>query len=203
MVAPHLSDIEMFDEVWSNHEAAPTRGYGRWTQLLARKNVKHLNFDRLSRRVIRNSVQFEILSPPRGFLYHQQIAGKSDLNNNSIVLRVSMGGVSFLFTGDIMKRAESELVARVGSQGLRSTVLMIPHHGSRTSSSNVFLTAVAPSEAVISAGWQNRFRFPHGEVLSRLKSEECRIWCTANDGAVEVITDGKGYSIRAFRSGAP
>ena len=190
-------------EVWSNHEAAPNKSYGRWIGLLARNNVRHSDFNRLSRRMTRNGVQFEILSPPRGFLFHRQMDGKNDLNNNSIVLRVSKGSVSFLFTGDIMKRAESELVARVGVHGLRSTVLMIPHHGSRTSSSSGFISAVAPSEAIISAGWQNRFKFPHGEVLGRLKSEKCRTWCTANDGAVEVVTDGKRYSVRTFRSGAP
>lgn len=190
-------------EVWSNHEAASTKGYGRWVKLLTRRDVRHLDFNLLPRQVARKGVQFEILWPPRGFQQQARKGRKNDMNNNSLVLRVSKGAISFLFTGDIMEKAESDLKSRIEAQGLRSTVLMVPHHGSRTSSSMDFLTAVAPAEAVISAGWQNRFKFPHPEVLNRLKSKQCRIWCTADSGAVELVTDGEHYSISTFRLATP
>lgn len=197
--------IEHFNvaEAWSNQEPAPTKGYRQWVRLLSEQRVRHEAFDKLPRHKRINGVQLEILSPPRGFLQRSSKAGGRDLNNNSLVLRVSLGEVSFLFTGDIMAAAESHLVARIGAPGLRSTVLMVPHHGSRTSCSMAFLSAVTPVEAVISAGWQNRFKFPHEEVLRRLKSKGSRIWCTADTGAVEVVTDGKLYSVGTFRSHAP
>jgi competence protein ComEC len=197
--------VEHFNvaEVWSNHEPAPTRGYGRWIELLAAKEVRHTGFDQLPRQTTRSGVQLEILAPVRGFQRRLAMDGGRDLNNNSIVLRISYGDVSFLFTGDILASAESDLVARVGGKRLCSTVLMVPHHGSRTSSSKVFLDAVSPAEAVISAGWQNRFKFPHGEVVQRLKAGGCHIWCTAESGAVEVITDGKAYTIGTFRPHTP
>jgi competence protein ComEC len=193
--------IEHFNvaEAWSNHEPAPTKGYRRWIELLDRQNVRHTPFDRLPRQTVRKGVQLELLSPPRGFRDRFSGEGDRDLNADSIVMRVSYDEVSFLFPGDITKPAESDLLKRMGTQRLCSTVLVVPHHGSRTSSSKAFLSAVAPEEAVISAGWQNRFKFPHKEVMRRLKSEGCRIWCTATTGAVEVTTDGKRYAIRAYR----
>ena len=171
--------------------------------MISDRKIRHIDFDQLPRRVIRHGVELEILAPSRHFRKKNKNGAGRDLNNNSLVLRVSQGRVSFLFTGDIMAPAESELVARIGSQLLKSTILMVPHHGSRTSSSKVFINAVTPVEAVISAGWQNRFNFPHEEVIQRLKFEGCRIWCTAESGAVEVTTDGKSYSINTFRLKVP
>ena len=190
-------------EAWSNHEPAPTRGYHRWAALLAQHHIRHTAFDQLPRITTRHGVRLEILAPARGFLRRADIGGDKDLNDNSLVLRASYGQVSFLFTGDITAQAESDLVARVGGPRLRSTVLMVPHHGSRTSSTMAFLSAVSPAEAIISSGWQNRFHFPHEAVLRRLRREACRIWSTATSGAVEVITDGQGYTIRTNRADLP
>ncbi len=190
-------------EAWSNHEPAPTKGYRRWIALLARQHIRHTPFDQLPRITTRHGVKLEILSPARGFLRRADSGEDGDLNDNSLVLRASYGQVSFLFPGDITARAESALVVGAGGQRLHSTVLMVPHHGSRTSSTMAFLSAVSPAEAIISCGWQNRFDFPHEVVLRRLRKEGCRIWCTATSGAVEVTTDGRRYVIRAYRTPAP
>lgn len=189
--------------VWSNQEPAPTRAYGQWMQLLTTTGDRHSPFRQMPGKVIRCGVQMEILSPRTDFMQRKSMEPWRDLNNNSLVLRVCYGGVSFLFPGDIMHQAEMELVSRIGRPGLKSTILIVPHHGSRSSSSMAFLRAVRPREAVISAGWQNRFKFPHGIVLKRLRSVGSRIWCTANSGAVEITTTGKSYKIEAFRSLGP
>jgi competence protein ComEC len=192
--------LEYFDvgEVWSNQEPATTKGYARWSKLLADRNILHMDFDQLPRRVVRNGVQLEILAPPADFLEGQQASWR-DLNNNSLVLRVCFGDISFLFSGDIEKPGEADLVSRVGHKGLQSTVLLVPHHGSRNSSTMAFLRAVNSREAIISAGWQNRFNFPHEEVLKRLERAGSRIWCTAHTGALEVSTDGISYQIGPHR----
>ncbi|MGD9364331.1 MAG: DNA internalization-related competence protein ComEC/Rec2 [Desulfobacteraceae bacterium] len=190
-------------EVWSNQEPAPTRAYGQWKQLLTITGVRRSPFRQMPRKVIRRGVQLEILSPRADFMQRKPMEPWRDLNNNSLVLRVCYGGVSFLFPGDIMHQAETELVSHLGQPGLKSTILIVPHHGSRSSSTMAFLRAVRPQEAVISAGWQNRFKFPHGIVLKRLRSVGSRIWCTANCGAVEITTTGKSYNIEAFRSLGP
>lgn len=190
-------------QVWSNQEPAETKVYGQWSRLLVDRQVRQVIFDQMPRCVIRNGVQLDILAPPADFIRRKEQEPWRDLNNNSLVLRVCYEDVSFLFTGDIMKHAEVDLLARIGSEGLRSTILMVPHHGSGSSNTMEFLNAVKPAEAVISAGWQNRFDFPHAAVLKRLQKQGSRIWCTADNGAVEIATDGKSYEITAYRPNAP
>jgi competence protein ComEC len=185
--------------VWSNHEPVDTAGYRKWRQLLMRRRIVHHDFQRLPHCLERNGVRLEVLAPPRDFMSRRATETWRDPNNNSMVIRVSLGKVTILVAGDIGKRAEQELVDRYPGRRLKSTILMVPHHGSRKSSTISFLTAVDPAEAVISAGWQNRFRFPHGETLERLAAAGSRVWCTADSGAIEVTTDGERYQIKATR----
>jgi competence protein ComEC len=188
-------------EVWWNQEPARTKGCRQWMGLLDMCGVRMDKFDQLPRAVVRQGVQLEIIAPPADFLQHKATAPWRNVNNNSLVLRVCFGDVSFLFTGDIMHAAETDLLSRTGGRGLPSTVLLVPHHGSRSSSSVAFIKAVQPAEAVISAGWQNRFNFPHPTVLERLRNIGSRIWCVADQGAVEITTDGKRYTIKTNRPG--
>lgn len=120
-----------------------------------------------------------------------------DINDNSLVLRVSTGNVSFLLTSDIGQKAESILLqerARVAS-----TVLKAAHHGSGGSSSDPFLGAVSPQAAVISVGVSNNFGHPTLETLNRLKEQlpvndrntpERHLYRTDENGAIEFITNG-------------
>ena len=114
-----------------------------------------------------------------------------DPNNNSVVIRVSYGKVSFLLCSDIGVEAERYLTDN--RVELRSDVLKVAHHGSRGSTSDEFLTIVNPSAAVISAGAVNRFGHPHKETLDRLHAvlENSNIFITSTRGNVEFITDGQ------------
>ena len=109
-----------------------------------------------------DGVTIEVLHPPETLMS----GTNSDLNNASIVLKVIYGDVSFLLTGDIFVKAELEMLSR--GVDVRSTVLKVPHHGSRTSSSQEFVEQVGPSVAVISVGADNRFGHPHAETLEVL-----------------------------------
>ncbi len=186
-------------EVWSNHETASTLGYRQWQEIIKRRKLNHVAFDQLPRQNDRAGVRFEILAPPSDFAKLPYAASWRDENNNSLVVRVAWGNVSFLFTGDIERPAEAELVAGNGAERLRSTILMVPHHGSRTSSSPALVRAVQPREAVVSAGWRNRFHFPHKEVLERFHTSNCRLWRTDHYGAIEITTDGRQYQIESCR----
>jgi len=115
---------------------------------------------------------------------------EDDINNNSTVIRVSYGNVSFLLCGDIGMEAERYLAAN--RAGLQSDVLKVAHHGSKGSSSDEFLTIVDPASAAISAGASNRFGHPNRETLERLSAivPESNIFITAVHGNIEYVTDG-------------
>ena len=107
-------------------------------------------------------------------------------NNGTCLLRVeSKSGASVLFAGDIEKKAERSLIKHY-PQLLQSDVLLVPHHGSKTSSSSGFLNAVNPSLAIISAGKLNHFGHPHSEVIARYDDRLVKIYSTGSHGAVEV-----------------
>ena len=109
-------------------------------------------------------------------------------NNRSCVLRVSSAAGSLLLTGDIEKLAEQQILARemIGYSGmtLKTDVLVAPHHGSRTSSSDDFVTAVAPNLTVFTSGYLNRFRHPHPAVVSRYEAIGSQVLRSDYDGAV-------------------
>ena len=100
----------------------------------------------------------------------------------SCVLRVSGGGRSALLVGDIERDQEAVLVAALGAE-LRSDVLLVPHHGSKTSSTVPFIEAVAPTVAVVQAGYRNRFGHPAVEVVARYRDRGVRVVDTASCGA--------------------
>ncbi len=123
-----------------------------------------------------------------------------DINNNSIVIRVTYGEVSFLLCSDIGMEAEQYLAGRRAD--LRSDVLKVAHHGSKGSSSDEFITIVDPASAAISAGEMNRFGHPNRETLERLlaKMPPDKIFVTASRGNIEFITDGQRLWVAAEKS---
>lgn len=98
-----------------------------------------------------------------------------------------------------MAEAEQELVDLAGAD-LDCDVLLVPHHGSRTSSSQPFLSSAQPDVAVFSAGWKNRFRFPHPTVLAAYERIGCRIFRTDQNGAIMIKTDGNRLTVKPFLS---
>lgn len=113
----------------------------------------------------------------------------SNINNASLVMRMEHGATSFLFTGDAETAAENWMVAN--APNLRSTVLDLGHHGSRTSNTEAFLDAVAPDIAVIQVGANNRFGHPSPEVIERLEARGVAIYRTDELGTIRMITDGQ------------
>ncbi|MCP5109479.1 MAG: hypothetical protein GY953_01445 [bacterium] len=109
-------------------------------------------------------------------------------NNDSLVLRLSYGNHSFLLTGDIERAIEGWLV----SSGFiaETDVLKVPHHGSRTSTSQALLEGLKPRFALISSGYENSYGFPHPEVIERLRAEGARVLRTDLQGLVTVRSDG-------------
>ena len=121
---------------------------------------------------------FEFLGPLKDY---------DDSNNNSIVIKASVGSKSFLFTGDAEGKPESDLVEKYGSE-LKCDVLKVGHHGSRTSTKAKFYKAVSPKIAVISCGEGNDYGHPHGETLKTLN--DITVYRTDLNGTVTVGVDG-------------
>jgi competence protein ComEC len=183
--------------VWTNHDTANTFGYQMFMEAINKNNIQMPAYNKITGIHDINGVHIEVLYPPVDFIERKEIETWRNLNNNSLVLKVSFGGVSFLFPGDIKARAEYELASMVGSK-LKSTILLAPHHGSKTSNTEPFLEKVTPEVVVISSRWKSRFGFPHPLVLKRYKATGCRVLETAQNGAVSMRTDGRTLTIRPY-----
>jgi competence protein ComEC len=141
-----------------------------------------------------DGVRFEFLHPPRGWEAARR-------NNQSCVLRITAGRASVLLTGDIERAAEEELVKSNAASGV--DVLLVPHHGSRTSSSEEFIAALAPRWAIVPAGYRNRFGHPGREVVERYARAGVTLLRTDLDGAVTVMLDKDSPEVRTERARAP
>ena len=141
-----------------------------------------------------DGVKFEFLHPDAGM----EAARRNDL---SCVLRIETAGGSMLLTGDIERAAEGALIKNTRS--LRTDVMLVPHHGSRTSSTAEFIASVAPRWAVVPVGYRSRFGHPTREVLERYRAAGASILRTDLDGAVQIRLTDKGVQVNTERSSAP
>jgi competence protein ComEC len=141
-----------------------------------------------------DEVLFEVLHPTA----ESYAQGKLKTNDRSCVIKVSSHTASMLLTGDIETTSEAELVKR-DSEKLRVDALLIPHHGSTTSSTDAFLDAVAPTQAFINAGYRNRFGHPRDTVLARYASRKISVHRTDWHGAITVESKDRFMSIHRER----
>lgn len=119
-----------------------------------------------------------------------------DLNNNSVIARLSCPGGSFIFTGD----AEADAEGAILHKNLDANILKVGHHGSRTSTTDVFLAAVGPEVAVIMVGEGNRYGHPHDETLAKLTAAGIQIYRTDLHGTIVISMTDRGYSISTQRA---
>ncbi len=126
-------------------------------------------------------------------LYAPKVGTGNEISN---VYKISYGNVSFLITGDLISENESDILSE--NINVQSTVLKIPHHGSKTSSSEEFLKAVNPKVAVICVGYGNNFGHPRAEILERLEKINAKIYRTDLNGLIKFKTDGKSLTVKTF-----
>jgi competence protein ComEC len=174
-----------------------TNAYRIFQEIQARRAIPHPDFRTLPRSFQIGGVTVEVLYPPADFGEKRAHDGWRNTNNNSLVLRLRMGAHTFLFPGDIMSTAEAELV-RSGRPMSGETVLVAPHHGSRTSSTPAFLNWSRPSIVVVSSRGGGRGRQPHPSVLARYRELNAAVYTTFSHGAVAFATDGRRLRIDPF-----
>jgi competence protein ComEC len=136
-----------------------------------------------------DGVRFEVLHPDAG-----DYLAITNENNLSCVMQITTRSTVFLLTGDIEQEAEFMLLERYG-KNLSSDVMVVPHHGSKTSSSQQFVSMVNPGVVVIPAGWRNRYRFPHDSVLQTYHEQKSRVFGTANHGAITISSETDEISL--------
>jgi competence protein ComEC len=169
-----------------------TPEYKEWEVLLKKKGAK-IFFAKAGQKILSQGLIMEILYPL------EELAGKEFKNSNdtSIVAKLIFGGNSFLFTGDVGKNIEKELIRQYSLSNsaelatLDSDVLKVGHHGSKTSTGDEFIQQVSPEMVVISVGKGNPYGHPHQEVLEILAKYGIRVLRTDREGDIKIFSDGQ------------
>src|SRR5688572_33422837 len=130
-------------------------------------------------------VELRVLWPP---------PGTESTNDDSAVLKLQFRERSILLTGDIEKKAEAALI----TPDLKADVVKVAHHGSKTSSTDAFVSATNPRLAIISVGQDSMFGHPHAEVVERWKQAGAEVLTTGKCGMITVKTDGTNLSVHEF-----
>lgn len=176
------------EQVLDSGQPHSSQIFNTYLALIDQKNITYTAAERGQKVNLDPKVSIDVLSPP-------QTLFKGDLNQNSIVLKVTYHNVSFLLMGDANDKAESSLIS--SGQDLKSDILKVGHHGSATSSSYLFLAKVLPAISIISVGADNDYGHPTQQTLSALEDIGSTIYRTDTNGNIIVTTDGQSYSIKS------
>lgn len=189
----YIMDNFEIGEIWTNGRVLPEAG-----ALYKKIREKKIQGKVLKRGSVLEESDYRIyvLHPYDTFYAESPRGAYSVQNSDSLVLKIEDAHVSVLFTGDIEKEAEENLILL--GPWLKSNIIKVPHHGARESSSAEFIHAVSPGTAVISAGVDNPFRHPHTETLARYQHAGTGILRTDINGAVTIISKGRSYEIRTY-----
>jgi competence protein ComEC len=181
-------------ELW--YGAAPETGAWSTLRDVARQAGVRLRQLRSGERFRFGGAQIDVLAPPPDYS-----PADRPRNDDSLVLRVSYKGRSFLLTGDAERRTERFLIE--GGWLSPSDVLKVAHHGSRTSTTEAFLERLSPAFAVISAGKDNLYGYPHPEVSARLLAKRVTTLGTHEWGLITLRTDGRRWELNTYRWAKP
>ena len=174
-----------------------SKEYERMLRAIQEKGIKFIEAKKGMKFDLDSGVKLEVLNPQGGQGITKVRRGGSVENANSIVLRLSYGNFSMLFTGDAETETE-DLIMESGAP-LSAQVLKVGHHGSRHATSARFLDAVAPEAAVISCGADNRYGHPARQTLDRLRKAGVRIYRTDLNGEIAIVADGNKFEIHPAR----
>ena len=167
--------------------------YERFLTLIDRKNIPYKVAERGETIDLDPNLKIEVLNPP---LKHFE----DDLNQNSIVLKITYNKVSFLLMGDAGIEAEKSLIS--AGYDLKSDILKVGHHGSSSASSSAFLKKVRPAISIIEVGANNDYGHPAKKTLDALKKVGSKIYRTDTNGNIVITTDGQRYFVSTQKAGS-
>ncbi len=176
--------------ILTNGIVRDTAEYKEWKKIIKEKNIPIYIAQAGELISLDNNIKLFILYP------FENLLGKTSkkTNNTSVVAQLIYKDFELLLTGDIEKEVEQKLIN--SGIDLKSDILKVPHHGSKTSSTKDFIKAVSPILAIIQAGKDNPFGHPHQIVLERLNSNNIAVFRTDKDGDIEVLSDGIKFWIK-------
>ena len=175
--------------IGSNGTISSNPEFAEWQTQISKNNISPKVLKLGQRILVGKNLYFEVLAPLISF-ENKEV---SDFNTSSVVLRMVYKNNSFLFTGDASKTIEEKIAST--NQNIKTDVLKVSHHGSKTSTSDKFLKAVNPEIAVIEVGKNNRYGHPHQEVLERLKTYAIKILRTDELKDIKIISNGEFLKI--------
>ena len=177
-------------QIYDSAFPATTAMYRNYLSAVKQKKIPFARLQAGDTVELGEGISLKILAPEKTFIK----GSDSDVNNSSIVAKLTYGTFSMLLTGDAEAESEALMLKRFGSE-LKSQVLKSPHHGSSSSSTAAFLKAVGPQEVVISVGANNDYHHPHPSVMKRYQNAKMKIYRTDQDGTITITSDGKTYQI--------
>ncbi len=179
---------------WDNGLRGDSEFYLELEKTLQRRKIDRFPLNENINSQVINGVEISFLNPPAGSAGPVRHRNPAYLNNQSLVIRLRFKNIVLLLTGDVEKEAEERMVRK--GYPLRAHILKVPHHGSSSSSSLIFLEKVNPDHAIISVGERTIGRLPHPEVIERYKRLGSKIFRTDQHGAITVMTDGEKIEIK-------
>ncbi|MDR3566050.1 MAG: ComEC/Rec2 family competence protein [Negativicutes bacterium] len=180
--------------IYDSGQTTTSALYRNYLSLIQKKNIPFTVLAAGSRLDIGGGAVLSIFGPESPFI----TGSDSDLNNNSVVAKLTYGSFAMLLPGDAELEAEGRLLKRFGGE-LKSQVLKSGHHGSHTSSSLPFLKAVSPEVVIVSDGLNNEYHHPHPSTLRKYGDLGIKVYRTDSDGTVTVVSDGKTYTVTKER----
>jgi len=192
----YITDNFDVQEVWSTGLRLDNENFRQWENIIRQKQIKVKYLSSESPPTELSGVQVNILWPLKPLKVDASNQFYDMVNDESLVIKIKYGRVSFLMPADISASVERLLIK--SGQNLRSDVLFVPHHGSSRSSTPDFISKVACSNALISAGKNNPFHHPDPSTIKKLSAANVNIFRTDRDGAITVTTDGTEINIDTY-----
>ena len=184
-------------QIYDNGQSSNTAMYRNYLKNIKAKNIAYKVLKKGDTFTLGDDVKFAVLSPDKPFTKEntQGVSESGLTNNNSIVCKMTYGQFAMMFTGDAQKEAEDQILKTYKPADLKSDVLKVGHHGSKTSSSDAFVKAIATKSATISCAAGYQYKFPHEPTLKTLQKYNVEVYRTDRNGTITITTDGSSYSI--------
>lgn len=172
-----------------------SENYEEFIKIVKEKKINVKIVEEGEKVSIEDNLYFDIIWP-----FSDNMISDNSINNNSLVCKLNYKNYSMLFTGDIEAIAEKAILKKYSKNLniLKSDILKVAHHGSKTSSITEFIEKIKPKYAIIGVGEDNKFGHPSDSTIQNLEKANIRIYRTDKMGEIEIKTNGKEIKINEF-----